>query len=165
MSDEVNPVENGLAAGADVKNGMRKCQFCKEQIIEDAIKCKHCGSVLVPIGDNFHSANVNASGGGINQSVQIVSPPTPQKSDYVIHPTANYNSMLGHGWAGLVIAFILLSIIGSYGDEDAIGIAVLGAAIVIPWMIWLINKPYANKVLPAITIIMVTFGLIVSFQM
>ena len=165
MSDESNPVENNLDAPTKVEDGMRKCPFCKEQIIEDAIKCKHCGSVLVPIGDNFQSANANSSGGGINQSVQIVSPPPPQKSDYIIQPAANSNSMLGHGWAGVIIAFICLAIIGNSLGEDAIGSAILGAVIIIPWMIWLITKSSANKVLPAIALILITLGLIGSFDM
>ena len=31
------------------------CPFCKEQIADGAIKCKHCGSILNDIGINFNS--------------------------------------------------------------------------------------------------------------
>ncbi|MDL2313816.1 DUF4190 domain-containing protein [Desulfovibrio sp. OttesenSCG-928-C14] len=30
------------------------CPFCKEDIAEGAIKCKHCGSMLVPVQGSSH---------------------------------------------------------------------------------------------------------------
>ncbi|MFH1800237.1 MAG: zinc ribbon domain-containing protein [Candidatus Omnitrophota bacterium] len=29
-----------------VSDGMKKCKFCAEEVLAEAIKCKHCGSML-----------------------------------------------------------------------------------------------------------------------
>jgi uncharacterized membrane protein YvbJ len=34
---------------------MKKCQFCAEEIHDDAIKCKHCGSSLVAVQSEISS--------------------------------------------------------------------------------------------------------------
>ena len=37
-----------------------KCQYCKETIRKEAIKCKHCGTILLPIAsfdENFEKKN------------------------------------------------------------------------------------------------------------
>lgn len=36
---------------------MKKCPFCKEEIKDDAIKCKHCQTMLVTIGDRADQSN------------------------------------------------------------------------------------------------------------
>lgn len=40
------------------------CPFCKEEIQEGALKCKHCGSMLVPVHENLDvkSGHVTESG-------------------------------------------------------------------------------------------------------
>ena len=136
----------------------RKCPFCKEKIYNDALKCKHWGSVLAPITDNFPST---ASGVGAGNNVQIVTntPPSeaPRKpSDYVVVPPPNSDAMLGHGWGVLVVSFVLSAIVGGSTGDEAVGTAILGALIVAPWSIWLLSKASANKVLPAISLIIAT---------
>jgi len=135
-----------------------KCPFCKEQIFSDALKCKHCGSVLAPISDNFKNSN-GAAGSGNN--VQIVTngtptEPTRKSADYIVAVPPNSNSMLGHGWSVLVLSIIFATLVGGSSGDESFGMAVLGAVFVAPWSIWLLSKTSANKVLPAIALIMVT---------
>ena len=35
---------------------MKKCPFCAEEILEEAVKCKHCGSMLT--GEEKQSVNL-----------------------------------------------------------------------------------------------------------
>lgn len=35
-----------------ISNGMRKCQYCAEFIMQEAIKCKHCGSDVPQLKEN-----------------------------------------------------------------------------------------------------------------
>lgn len=153
------PAKRPATNPSGIESAVKKCPFCKEQIFEDAIKCKHCSSVLVPIADNFN----NGQSGGINQSVQILYP--AEKSSYTVQPVPQNNKMLGHGWIGLIIAFLFLSLASDQTGDEAVGVAIVGAIIVIPWMIWLITRPSANKALPAIALVLTTLGLIGSFNM
>ena len=169
MSDEKLPVPHGgeseevgavvnTAASADAAGTYRKCPFCKEQIFDDALKCRYCGSVLAPISDNFPSA---VSSAGFGNNVQIVTntqqAETNRKpSDYIVAPPHNSNSMLGHGWSVLVLSIIFASVVGGSVGDDAVGAAILGAVIVAPWAIWILSKTSANKVLPAIALVIVT---------
>jgi multisubunit Na+/H+ antiporter MnhF subunit len=136
----------------------RKCPFCKERIYHDAIKCKHCGSVLAPIADNF--PNITGAA-GFGNNVQIVTNAQPieaprKPSDYIVAPPPNSNSMLGHGWSVLVVSIVFAAVVGGSVGDEAVGAATLGAAIVAPWAIWLLSKASANKVLPAIALIIAT---------
>lgn len=146
------------AAPSAVVDDLRKCPFCKEKIFSDAIKCKHCGSVLAPISDNFPSVSSN---GGFGNNVQIVTHSQPTEverkpSDYIVTPPPNSNSMLGHGWSVLAVSIVFAALVGGSVGDEAIGTAILGAIIVAPWSIWLLSKPSSNKVLPAIALIIAT---------
>jgi len=77
--------------------------------------------------------------------------------------------MLGHGWGVLAVSIIFSAFVGdSIGDDavgvgdDAVGMAILGALIVIPWSIWLLSKASANKILPAISLILITLTFIAA---
>ena len=154
INDEVDQSTSSYRALSDYI----KCPFCKEQIYSDALKCKHCGSVLAPISDNFPSA---ANNSGFGNNVQIVTNTQPAESsskptDYYITPPPNSNSMLGHGWSVLVVSVLFASWVGGSAGDDALGAAILGTIIVAPWSIWLLSKPSSNKVLPAIALILTT---------
>lgn len=149
---ENEPYHKVTARESAVENSdgdIKKCPFCKEWIYSDAIKCKHCGSVLVPI----------------SQPVE----PQRKSADYIVTPSPNSNSMLGHGWGVLAVSIIFSAFVGdSIGDDavgvgdDAVGMAILGALIVIPWSIWLLSKASANKILPAISLILITLTFIAA---
>lgn len=146
------------SASPSAHNEFRKCPFCKEQIFSDALKCKHCGSVLAPIADNFPSASGSQ---GFGNNVQIVTNTQPsdaqrRPSDYIVTPPPNSNSMLGHGWSVLAVAIVFAALVGGSTGDEAEGTAILGTLIVAPWSIWLLSKASANKVLPAIALIFAT---------
>ena len=114
--------------------------------------------MLAPISDNFPGA---ASTAGFGNNVQIVTntqqAETNRKpSDYIVAPPHNSNSMLGHGWSVLVLSIIFSAVVGGSIGDEAVGAAILGAVIVAPWAIWILSKASANKVLPAIALIIVT---------
>lgn len=138
---------------------MSKCPFCKEQIQSDAIKCKHCGSVLAPIYDNFPHIGRNQGFGSGDRIVSDAQEPR-KPSNYVIAPPENSNAMLGHGWGALVVSFLFLASSGGGTAEENIGVALIGAVIVVPWSVWLLSKSSANKVLPAIALIITTLAFI-----
>lgn len=152
---KVDSADQGKASSAEAEDALRKCPFCREQIYADALKCKHCGSILVPISENSPSSAFGNHG----NSVQIVtktqeSSASKTNPGYSIHPPPNTNSMLGHGWSVLVVAFIFSAMAGGTAPSEAVGVVGLGAIIVAPWAVWLLSKPNANKVLPSIALIL-----------
>lgn len=164
----LHETEETLIISKSENSNLRKCPFCRELIQNDALKCKYCSSVLVPIGDNF--ANI-ARTNALSNNVQIVT--NTQNSEllarrhpeHTITPPDDANAMLGHGWGVLVLSFIFFSLAAnSFGDE-ALGASVLGAIIVAPWSVWILSKTYSNKILPATALIVTTLGFLGALQM
>ena len=121
----------------------RQCPFCKESIHIDAIKCKHCGSFLVPV------------------SQQHAVP-----REYVAQGSSGtFDAMLGHGWSLIVISVIFLIMITNSMPDDlsptdeSIGLSIIGGIIVMPWAIWVLNKPMSNKVLPGISVVIMLLSM------
>jgi hypothetical protein len=159
LTDKLPAVSEESGAIQEVE-ATRKCPFCREVIFSDAIKCKHCGSALAPISENFSGLGQGQFGGN---TVQIVTN-TPEKktSQQVVHPPLYHNPMLGHGCSGLIISVLVSISVASLSEdrEAASGIAIIGSFAVVPWMVWVITRPSANKALPAIAIVLsvLTFG-------
>lgn len=151
-----NPETPTKASNKDAQS--TQCPFCKETILKDAIKCKHCGSVLTPISENFLAPNSGVEGLGnrthIVPNAQQNGYSAQAKPDHIIRPYPYTDTMLGHGWGVLIVAFIFsVFAANSFDPEEALGIAFIGAIIVVPWSIWLLCKPHANKILPVIALI------------
>lgn len=132
------------------------CPFCKEEIKDGAIKCKHCGSHLVPISENSGSNGssntiqiVNSHGGdGVNGDKRFVEPGVIPES-YV-----------GHGWGIVALSFLFVIFSASTIETEpdaSLGMVIFGAVFVIPWSIWVLRKKNSNKVLPWIGIILLIF--------
>jgi hypothetical protein len=54
---------------------LTQCPFCCEQIIAEAIKCKHCNSALIPLVENVRNGPFMAASGN------VAIPLTPVASD------------------------------------------------------------------------------------
>lgn len=63
--------DDAPATGATGPSQVRTCPFCAEQIAASAIKCKHCGSILVPLPH----ANNNEFGSARSGLVYASNPP------------------------------------------------------------------------------------------
>lgn len=48
-SIEDKPVALAAGSGLDRNDESRSCPFCAEEIRVEAVKCKHCGSAVVPV--------------------------------------------------------------------------------------------------------------------
>ncbi len=62
------PGASPLTGHAFESHQMRSCPFCAEQIAVSAIKCKHCGSMLIPIQQGNNRGFEAASSGLIHPS-------------------------------------------------------------------------------------------------
>ncbi|MEO6298627.1 MAG: hypothetical protein ABIV25_02985 [Paracoccaceae bacterium] len=145
MTDEPAIHQRGPAQVAlvstDAAGDKRRCPFCREEIYADALKCRFCSSALVPIAENFRTVG-------------------PKFDSYVIYPDPNHSTMLGHGWAGLLLSVLALGTMGTFvGDgktSAAVTLAVVAGLVLFPWMLRLLQKPEANKILPALALIVTT---------
>lgn len=134
-----------------------KCNFCREVIKRDAIKCKHCGSVLVPINENF------------TESISRHSQPIKQSVEYIVKPDNTYvDTKLGHGWCLLILSFmsfaIVASLVDDYGfhSEESLFACLFSIIIMTPWAVWLMNEKESNKYLPAFSLMFLCFSFIVA---
>lgn len=116
---------------------MKKCPFCAEQIQDDALKCHHCGELVIPDGWRTYAAHYAA----LNRQGQhrafaqlapdqqaeflhvweVLSPRLPPTS--VPQPEFAGGAFRGFGklllWGGLIFIGILILLAGlSTGSED-----------------------------------------------
>lgn len=146
---------NESVGSSNPASGTKRCPFCREFIIEDALKCKHCGSVLVPL----NQLNPPNQGGG--NTVQIVTNTVESKST-----STEVKTKSGQGWAGLIVTIITLLVVFGQGNvtpDWAQGLAILSALIVVPWMIWVLAQPNRDNVLPIITLLIMAFVVIGAY--
>ena len=136
---------------SESKETLVSCPFCKESIQSGAIKCKHCGSTLVPLSENVEGSQ------SPSQSVQIVT--NTQKTE--VTNSNIQNRYWSHGWAIIMASFIFLfSVFASIGENNRelmIVFAIIGTVIIVPWFLWIMSKPSANKILPIIAILISSF--------
>ncbi len=147
------PTNSGIPS-SNLVPGTKKCPFCKEVIMEDALKCKHCGSILVPLNQFAPAAVTPVPAAG--NTVQIVTNTVEQKPSFSEEVKTKY----GHGWAGLIVSVILLFTVFGQGETTpdwAKAVADLGAIIIGPWMIWILSRPHTNKVLPVLALLITAF--------
>ena len=144
----------------------RQCPFCRELIISDAIKCKHCGSVLVPTPSVAGLGLRESSAGPVNIVNNI--PNTLQAhSTTPERPPETYS---GNGISGLVVTILFfLLIVGTYDEfnpmrvaDEMFGLALINIILVVPWMSWVLSRPHSNKVLPIISLSITFINLLIA---
>ncbi len=154
-----------LESSADLRN----CPFCREQVHTDAIKCRHCQSFLVPMGDNIgggHSATPSINVVTTTTQPIMTCGPGQEFRIRTVAPTATApNTSLGHAWGVFSLALVLFLVAGAMLGENGEGsisggYAVFCALAIGPWAIWLLNQENANRVLPVLALVgLVLIGL------
>ena len=124
---------------------MKACPFCGEDVRASALKCRHCNSFLVPMGDN-----IGGHGGGNN--VQIVTNTVQQPQQQAVPK----NSRVGQSIAAFVLAFLCLPIAGLPSEAYVAAIFIhLG---ILAWMSNNLKKEDTNKVLASIVVVVSLFS-------
>ncbi len=130
QNQQVQVMSSSLATNALVKKSTKNCPYCAEEILEQAIKCKHCNSMLNEIVrvENRQAAITHSQQNHIQAVQNISSSPAtvddikkimkPKKSGglalilslIVIGAGQLYNGDIGKGLTMFLLAIVLVPI-------------------------------------------------------